>query len=212
MTRFQSAREAKEFLVARIIEQAERENVSLSEVERKMLYFSETNWTLPDMMEVSQQFDREYNQDQYEKTIAELVRNATEHDRKQAPEEYEAWRAAVRILQKEDHYILVMVNFSSTEGTAAGVPPRWDQLKLFIAGVFIAAVLVGLPFLGSLVTEKYPRTLGKYLPSGEGIFLYLLVIGIVVGLTYRLGWLTVGSSTAEDLTSNSDNRFNDKQS
>ncbi|HXU18520.1 MAG TPA: hypothetical protein VN708_25660, partial [Terriglobales bacterium] len=83
MTRFQSAREAKEFLVARIIEQAERENVSLSEVERKMLYFSETNWTLPDMMEVSQQFDREYNQDQYEKTIAELVRNATEHDRKQ---------------------------------------------------------------------------------------------------------------------------------
>lgn len=65
MTRFESAREAKEFLVARIIEQAKRENLTLSEVERKMLYFSETHWTVPDMLEVNQRFDHEYNQDEY---------------------------------------------------------------------------------------------------------------------------------------------------
>jgi hypothetical protein len=47
--RFASAREAKQFLVAQIADEAQREGVSLSEIERKMLYFSETDWTLPDI-------------------------------------------------------------------------------------------------------------------------------------------------------------------
>ena len=72
MTRFASAREAKEFLVARIAEEAQREGVPLSEVERKMLYFTETAWTLPDIMEVNDQFDREYDAAEYEKKIADL--------------------------------------------------------------------------------------------------------------------------------------------
>jgi hypothetical protein len=55
-SRFGSAREAKEFLVSKIIEQAQREGVPVSEVERKMLYFTETAWTLPDMMEVNDAF------------------------------------------------------------------------------------------------------------------------------------------------------------
>jgi len=42
MNPFQSAREAKEFLISRIVEEAQRENIVLSESERKMLYFSET--------------------------------------------------------------------------------------------------------------------------------------------------------------------------
>ena len=59
MTTFQSARDAKEFLTARIVEEAKRENISLSEVERKMLYFSETHWTLPDIALVSEKFEHE---------------------------------------------------------------------------------------------------------------------------------------------------------
>jgi hypothetical protein len=60
--RFATARDAKEFLVSRIITESQREGVPLSEVERKMLYFSETAWTLPDIGEVNDAFDREYNQ------------------------------------------------------------------------------------------------------------------------------------------------------
>ena len=61
-TVFHSAREAKESLALRIAEQAQRDHVQLSEVEQKMLYFSETDWTLPDMTEVSEEFDRDYDQ------------------------------------------------------------------------------------------------------------------------------------------------------
>ena len=64
MKRFADAREAKEYLISGIVAEAQRENVPLSEVERKMLYFSETGWTLPDIMDVNDAFDREYDQAQ----------------------------------------------------------------------------------------------------------------------------------------------------
>jgi hypothetical protein len=47
MARFGNAREAKEFLISRIAEQAQRAGEPLSEIERKELYFSESGWTLP---------------------------------------------------------------------------------------------------------------------------------------------------------------------
>jgi len=112
MGQFHSAREAKEFLISRIVEEAKHENVAFSEVERKMLYFSETDWTLPDIMEINEQFDRECNQDEYEKKIARLIANATEHDSKESREQHEAWGDAIRLLKKEDHYILVMVDLA----------------------------------------------------------------------------------------------------
>ena len=66
---FATTRDAKEFLVSRIVAESQREGVPLSEVERKILYFSETAWTLPDIEEVNDAFDREYNQAEYERKI-----------------------------------------------------------------------------------------------------------------------------------------------
>ena len=40
MPMFASGREAKKYLVERIVEEARREDVPLSEIETKMLYFS----------------------------------------------------------------------------------------------------------------------------------------------------------------------------
>src|SRR5208283_1269599 len=82
MKTFHTGREAKEFLVTKIVEEAQRQNVPLSEVERKMLYFTESGWTLPDIMQVSEDFDREYDQANYEKKIAKLVTKADRSIRK----------------------------------------------------------------------------------------------------------------------------------
>ncbi len=49
---FSNVRAAKVYLAGKITEQAEREGAPLTEVERKMLYFSETDWTLPGHDEV----------------------------------------------------------------------------------------------------------------------------------------------------------------
>jgi len=135
MKAFHSAQEAKEFLISKIVAEAQSENIALSEVERKMLYFTESGWTLPDIMEVSAAFDREYDQDSYEQKIARVVARTYKHILKDSRDEYDGWWAAIRFLQREDHYISVMI-------ALADLRPRGDQLKLLAAGLAIVACIV----------------------------------------------------------------------
>jgi hypothetical protein len=127
---FHSGRKAKELLIPTRVAEAQRQNVVLSEIERKMLYFSESGWTLPDMTSVYEEFDRQYEQDEYERKIAGLIRKADKHARKESRDEYEAWWAAVRFLKREDHYISGMIGI-------AAIRPAGDQLRLLGAGLGI---------------------------------------------------------------------------
>ena len=135
MDAVRDAREAKEFLISKIMAEAQRENAPLSETERKMLYFTESGWTLPDITQVNDEFDREYNQDEYEKKITRIIGKAYKRILHDSHDEYDKWRAAVRFLQREDHYISVLIGL-------ADVRPRWDQLKLLAAGLAIVACIV----------------------------------------------------------------------
>jgi len=139
VTDFHTVKEAKDFLANRIAAEAAQENVPLSEVERKMLYFSETDWTLPDMMTVSDEFDRDYDQDEYEKKIAVLIANITTDHHHKNEDEKEKWDAAVEKLSDGDHYIQVLVGngrpaaggFFPT-GDKPAIRPRNDFLKLLL--------------------------------------------------------------------------------
>jgi uncharacterized membrane protein len=135
MGAFHSGREAKEFLISRIVAEAQSQNVALSEVERKMLYFTESGWTLPDMMEVSAVFDREYDQDVYEQKVARVVAKTYKHILKNSRDEYDKWWAAIRFLQKEDHYISVMI-------VLADLRSRGDQFKLLAVAIAIVACIL----------------------------------------------------------------------
>jgi hypothetical protein len=104
--RFRTVREAKEHLVSRIVAEADRETAPLTEVERKMLYFSETGWTLPGILKVNAEFERDYDQDAYERKIAALVR---ELEARATDEEQAAWDDAVLKLCEGDHYLLVLI-------------------------------------------------------------------------------------------------------
>jgi hypothetical protein len=114
MDRFSDDREALDFIASQIADQAQRDGVPLSEVERKMLYFSETAWTLPDILEVSDEFDRDYDQGVYEKKISQLIKKAVSDARKQQREKFESWTEAIRRLSKEDRFLLVMYNIPAT--------------------------------------------------------------------------------------------------
>jgi hypothetical protein len=135
MKAFHTGREAKEFLISKIVEEAQCENVPLSEVERKMLYFTESGWMLSDIMDVYEDFDREYDQSKYEKKIAKLVTKADKRIRKGSRDDYDKWWAAIRFLQREDHYISVMIRL-------AGLRPRGDQLRLFATALGIVTCLL----------------------------------------------------------------------
>jgi hypothetical protein len=140
---FVTAREAKEFLISRIITEAQREGVPLSELETKMLYFSETAWTLPDIMEVSEAFDRDYDEAEYEQKIGTIIRNFCTKARKENRDEFNTWTEAVRTIRPEDHYLLVLIDAPRGAGGNSG--SRF--LKLLLIGLAIVVVVLAIGYL-----------------------------------------------------------------
>ena len=186
MKAFHSGREAKEFLISQIVEESQRENVPLSEVERKMLYFTESGWTLPDIMQVNEDFDREYDQAKYERKIAKLVTQADKRIRKGSREDYDRWWVAIRFLQREDHYVSVMIRM-------AGLRPRGDQLRLFatalgIVGCFLAWIFVSIKYNIPMPSR-----------GSLGIFVWAVLVSLFIA--YTLFRLMLGRKRADDLTS-----------
>ena len=186
MKAFPSGREAKEFLISEIVAEAGRESAPLSEVERKMLYFTESGWTLPDIMKVNEDFDREYDQDEYEHKIAKLVAKADKHIRNGSCEDYDRWWAAIRFLKQEDHYISVMIGL-------AGLHPRGDQLRLFATAFgIVVCILVWIFF-----SIKYNITI----PSRGSLESFLWSVGAGLFVAYMLFRLIIGRKRADDLSS-----------
>ena len=135
-----SVRESKDYLAGRIAEEAKREKVPLSEIERKMLYFSETDWTLPGMLEINFEFERDYDGNEYERKIAGLIRNIEARD-VDDEQEQRTWDRAVEKLREGDNYLSIMLNPSFTPEGETIRPPH-DRLKLwltafgFVFGIF----------------------------------------------------------------------------
>jgi hypothetical protein len=138
---FGSVRDAKEFLVSSIVAEAQLEGVSLSEIERKMLYFSETAWTLPDIADVSDVFDRKYDQAKYEEKIGALVRNFCVQSRKNNRANFDSWTEAVRMLGGEDHYLLVLISAASSKSSS-----QIGFAKLLAIGFVITCIVFAIAY------------------------------------------------------------------
>jgi hypothetical protein len=178
--------EAKEFLISEIVAEAQRENVPLSEVERKMLYFTESGWTLPDMMKVCEDFDREYDEAKYERKIAKLVTSADKRIRKSSRDDYDRWRASIRFLQREDHYISVMIRL-------AGLRPRGDQLRLFATGLGIVTCLLAWTSLG--IKYNLPT------PSHGNLEAFAWAVVCLIFVAYALLRFILGRKRRDELAS-----------
>src|SRR6202165_5737886 len=186
MKAFHTGREAKEFLISKIVAEAQHENAPLSEIERKMLYFTESGWALPDIMKVSEDFDREYDQHKYEQKIARLITKADKRIRKGSRDDYDRWWAAIRFLQREDHYISVMIRL-------AGLRPRGDQLRLFVTGLGIVTCLLVWTFLG--IKYNIP------VPSRGNLEVFAWAVLCVIFVVYTLLRFILGRRRRDELTS-----------
>ena len=135
---------AKQFLVSKVIEQAARENVVLSDVEKKMLQFTEVNSPPPHVYEIAEQFDRECDSDEYEAKIAVLLKKAKERDTKNSPLAEQPWNDALASLKTEDHYILVMAAEAFGADATLGNDDPKRKYRIYVA----IAILVALALLG----------------------------------------------------------------
>jgi hypothetical protein len=147
---------AKEFLVRCIVDEAQREGTPLTDTERDMLYFSETYWTLPNIFEINEAFERDYDQGEYETKISALIRNFKTRAAKEDSAALEAWNDSVRILEAEDHYILVMIRIADGHlkpgPTKATGPTR--MLRLLTIGTVAGIGAVLLTFVILFIARK----------------------------------------------------------
>ena len=185
MRQFGNAREAKEFLVSSIVSEASLENVPLSEIERKELFFSETGWTLSDIMRVNEEFERNYDSGEYERKIAHLIRNARKRAERTDSEGGKSWADAIEILSEEDHYILVMI-----KQAGGSTRPRGGLLKLFLPAFAIIALFLGL----TIIAEHF-----RIDTSRSALSYYLWVAAISLVALYLTASAVLGRKSAGNL-------------
>ena len=106
------------------------------------MYFTETAWTLPDIWEVNQSFERDYDQPAYEAKIGALAHKA--RARAAAADELEAWNEAVRVLKREDHYLIVLL-----AAIKPSESPIVDRLKLVGTAFIVCLLLLAAVFFFS---------------------------------------------------------------
>ena len=81
------AKQAKDFLVQQTAEQASRESVPLSETEKKMMYFTESDATSCDNpVQLNEEFEAQYDTAEYETKISRLLHHAYDRLRLEDPE------------------------------------------------------------------------------------------------------------------------------
>jgi hypothetical protein len=183
-------REAKDFLVQQTTEQAQLEGVQLSDLEKRMMYFTETGEMPEDFIQLNEEFEAQYNSDEYEAKIAKLLRHAYQRARKENDETRKHFDAAIKSLRRGDHYLLVMWDCSGSEEWTVAY-----ALRILAGSLGVIVLMFGVVF----AVEKFEpqwRWVGAHIPAPNphllfAIFLILVATGFLFpSQMSRLGgWL-----------------------
>jgi hypothetical protein len=183
-------REAKDFLVVQTAEQAALEGMPLSELEKRMMYFTESAGAIEDPVKLNEEFEAHSDSDEYESKIAKLLHHAHERAKKESDNTRTRWDDAIKSLRRGDHYLPVMWDL-----TPPRERPRGDNVKLFLAGLGIAALIFVLAFVSAKLEPQW-RWLQKKIPTPNphvllGIFLTIVVVVFVFPrrAVNALGWI-----------------------
>jgi hypothetical protein len=137
---------AKRFLLAKLEEQAIRDGVPLSDLEKKMFLFSE-GIASDKMQALAEEFDSTCDDAEYESKVSKLLETAFRSD-KQTPDGVAAWKQSLKALGEEDFYGLVMVEQAGlpfSRRSVAGDTRLGVGAFLELVRVTAVALAVGLP-------------------------------------------------------------------
>ncbi len=141
---FTSQKEAKKFLAERIIAEAEREHLTLSDDDKRLLYFSEAE---PETVQGISDDRLLAEDEEYEAKIVALLRSAYERDK--AALEGPLYKEATAKLREGDHYLSVMADEAFSKAPQVGSFPVVRTSVLFIGlGVGVALVLLMALYIG----------------------------------------------------------------
>lgn len=101
--------QAKKFFVDRVISQATSEGLRLSEAEKRMLSWSESDPFYEPDPQVVEKLESEMSDEEYEAKISGLIKRAYDADIVAIPSSRDRYKEAYRQLKEGDHYILIMI-------------------------------------------------------------------------------------------------------
>ena len=165
-----NSKEAKDFLVEQTARQATMESVPLSALEKRMMYFSETDECPEDPIALNDAFEAESDTAAYQRI------------KKEDLEALHRWKGALKELSQGDHYILVLCR----DGSPAR--PTSVALKFPVLATVVTWLLLGL--VGTFLAVHFG------MPSGGRRGRYVAPSGVQTSLPLwlqRLLWsLIVG--------------------
>ena len=152
---------SKQFVIDRILDQAKLDGVPLTDIETRMLGFTEATASATDL-EAAKVFERDFDDEEYETKIARLIRRAYERDKKD--DNLESWNRALARIAGGDLYLHVMLERAGIEqNTLSALFSDWRFLvygllppALCVAGAIVIALS---PFGARLIRSDTVRFL-----------------------------------------------------
>ena len=102
--------------------QALLEGAPLSDLEKRMMYFTEGAVASEDPIKLNEEFEAEYDSDEYEAKISRLLHQAYYRLRKEKDAARKNWNLAIRRLRSGDHYVLVMWDLTPPGESPLAIP------------------------------------------------------------------------------------------
>ncbi|MGB7281128.1 MAG: hypothetical protein WBE13_02605 [Candidatus Acidiferrum sp.] len=169
-----NAKQAKDFLAQQTAEQAALEGVPFSDLEKRMMYFTESDSSCENPVELNEEFEEQFDTQEYEAKISRLLHHALDRLKREDPEKTQIWDQSIRTLREGDHYILVLWDIK----TPGERRPR-DSFKLLALGLLIAAGLITCAFLAAKYNISLDR-FRKHFPAPNPRLALILYVGFIL--------------------------------
>jgi hypothetical protein len=176
-------REAKDFLVQETVQQAALEAVPLSDLEKRMMYFTETGECPEDPIALNDAFEAEHDTPTYEKKISLLMARAHRRIKRESPEKLRLWNDAFRVLSKGDHYILLFWR----QNPFSRSPRMWPTYllgALAVASLYLLAFFLFGNKRGIRHGEQAP--VDKYIPTLSPLVQHTLQLLFLLALLFAI--------------------------
>lgn len=176
--------EAKEFFIQKVFDQTRKKNINLSDVEKQMLSWRDTDPNFYENHELIEKFENEILKKEYEKKIARLIRSGYDDDLGENTQAKEAYRQAYKAIRSKDYYIFIMVD--------KAIGKDINKLGYFLGEYnspdeyILRVVLWGLLFIFGTALFLYKNDFTFHEIKTRGMYLFSTILfGILIFLNIR---------------------------
>jgi hypothetical protein len=139
-----NTKQATDFLADQAAQQAALDRTPLSDLEKRMMYFTESDpASCDDPVSLHDEFEGKYDDVEYEAKMSRLLSRAYKRLKAENPEGKRYWDEAISTLEKGDHYLLVLWGQSPSPNSPSDDPGS-KVVKygaMWIVGVFLVGGL-----------------------------------------------------------------------